>query len=1139
MLPSRPDLEAVSKNLKKPAEKALSTGSIDLESAQLRQRFLTKMNLGLSQIQTEFPNIRFSQLKGLQDFIKYLEEDKGPVQGWFRQPTGAGKTVFFAWLIRLLNEDTVILVPNNHLLKQTQKEFLDCGIAASDIGLMGGGYATGRKKFTITTYQSYLRNHADYKDVSLVVCDEAHKSVGERTREAVFGALEQEFKPEDDEMDISDEEEAAEDEVMQQLSSSQKGDMGILGFTATPVMGRKNVADYFGKCISEVSLGELIKAGFLKKVFSLHTEGEIDADMDGDNLTKEKEGEVLRKAKSFEKLLELYSKFKEEHPETMLRTGVFCNSIEACKDFLALAEAQGYKGMIVTGTLGSKDLETAEAKLLAGEINMIITVDKLKEGWNFPALNSVIWARAVSSPASFIQGVGRALRAYMNETIAYLFETEWYRKGSEGNGDGQKTGKKGEKGEAESNGGKRTLSRKALSFAQALILMGEDPFEVLGNEAEDIRFNHFVTLINGEGTYMVGEGIEVIGVRGYSEKIGIHKATLSMWIEQEGVMPLKGIQGRSGPKTVDVYRKSDIDALVVKKRGNKPITLIKGVGTVERREGIIEVVSLQAYAEAKTLTPAVLKMWVERAGLTPISDSKGVMAGQVVTLYSKQEVDGLILEKRGKDTLVNIDKGLGVYEHEGVTIEVVGVSGYAKANSMSELALEEWLTKAGIKPIEGVKGLSGKHPVDLYRKADVEAVIRTKRGTSKRVDLTNGIGQIMEATGEAIKVVALNSYAGGKGIDGATLRKWVWAEGIKKVDGVEWFAGGIRVAVYRQTEVDTLIEKKRGTQKKVLLTAGIGVYTDELGTEIVVVGLRGYAKKIRMSDATLKLWAEEMGLTPLEDVKGDVSPRLVDVYRKTDIDAMIELKQGQGPRVELKDGLGRYTPSEGDELEVVGLAGYAKRNGIPNVRLEVWAMYAGLRPIVGTIGKAGGQIVDLYLRADVDRAIEENRKRGLIPLEKGLGLLEQESGQTMEVVGLSGYGSANGVDQWTLEELVRKAGVQPLEGKQGSAGNQVVALYRRADIDPIIKAKLKEREKFVALENGVGIASLPNAEEIIVIGVTAYARRLGIDRESFVSWLGKAGIHPIKGIKGKASKVIDLYDKEAVDAMLRGRGRLS
>ena len=45
-----------------------------------------------------------------------------------------------------------------------------------------------------------------------------------------------------------------------------------------------------------------------------------------------------------------------------------------------------------------KFLKDAEKALLDGDIDMIVTVGKLAEGWNYPPVNAVIWARATSSP---------------------------------------------------------------------------------------------------------------------------------------------------------------------------------------------------------------------------------------------------------------------------------------------------------------------------------------------------------------------------------------------------------------------------------------------------------------------------------------------------------------------------------------------------------------------------------------------------------------------------------------------------------------------------------------------------------------------------------------------------------------------
>lgn len=76
----------------------------------LKRRAITKRvtNLlrGTSEIEEKFPSIRLNQLHGLKKLKEFLE--LGKTQGYFRMPTGAGKTILFGLIAQMLNEPTLI-----------------------------------------------------------------------------------------------------------------------------------------------------------------------------------------------------------------------------------------------------------------------------------------------------------------------------------------------------------------------------------------------------------------------------------------------------------------------------------------------------------------------------------------------------------------------------------------------------------------------------------------------------------------------------------------------------------------------------------------------------------------------------------------------------------------------------------------------------------------------------------------------------------------------------------------------------------------------------------------------------------------------------------------------------------------------
>src|SRR3989344_2285233 len=100
--------------------------------------------------------LRISQLRGLKKLIEFLEKGGNEWNtGYFRQPTGAGKTVLYSLFARLLNRKTVIFVPKNNLLTQTKEEMVNLGIPEGSIGIVGDGNYELGKQFLLVTYASH------------------------------------------------------------------------------------------------------------------------------------------------------------------------------------------------------------------------------------------------------------------------------------------------------------------------------------------------------------------------------------------------------------------------------------------------------------------------------------------------------------------------------------------------------------------------------------------------------------------------------------------------------------------------------------------------------------------------------------------------------------------------------------------------------------------------------------------------------------------------------------------------------------------------------------------------------------------------------------------------------------------------
>ncbi len=417
----------------------------------LFQQLLRNIRMNLLEFKKSNLKLRLNQLNSIRKLIEFLQaEGQGGVSGYIKQPTGAGKTVLFGVLVRLCSVPTLILVPKTNLLTQTKRELVEVvGIPEEEIGIVGGGHKEFDKPIKIATYHSHRRrifHDAEYRtsvgQCQLVVCDEAHRALGDVTQDSL-----EELEGDFDNL-LTIEELEDENEVLANLERYTPARALKLGFTATPQLKDKHVEQAFGPLIAEEKYADLIKAKILVPYRIVQADGTIlDADIEG-HFTEEREIEVLHRENAYRNLLGKYSDMLHAFRSTKkknafpIRGIAFCVRIDECDIFAAEAQEFGLRARVITSreTKGMKltqaeaFLQGAEQQLIDQELDLIITVGKLAEGWDFPPGNAAIWARACKSPALIIQGIGRTGRNHTDDRgrekeFSYVFETKWKLKG--------------------------------------------------------------------------------------------------------------------------------------------------------------------------------------------------------------------------------------------------------------------------------------------------------------------------------------------------------------------------------------------------------------------------------------------------------------------------------------------------------------------------------------------------------------------------------------------------------------------------------------------------------------------------------------------------------------------------------------
>ena len=124
--------------------------------------------------------LRDHQIEALDELAGRLTH--GVTRTWVDAPTGSGKTIMFLALAQALGGSTLVLVPRRNLADQTAaalaRHFPSIPTHPE------GPESAGRPGVSICTYQAALRHQErmDWDSVTLLICDEAHATLGAQTR---------------------------------------------------------------------------------------------------------------------------------------------------------------------------------------------------------------------------------------------------------------------------------------------------------------------------------------------------------------------------------------------------------------------------------------------------------------------------------------------------------------------------------------------------------------------------------------------------------------------------------------------------------------------------------------------------------------------------------------------------------------------------------------------------------------------------------------------------------------------------------------------------------------------------------------------------------------------------------------------
>ncbi len=313
------------------------------------------------------------------------EDPNAAKRFWFEHATGAGKTVAALGFVEASQTGGVlILTHRRNLVDQFNGELRDRGYAKRISRPLLKGEDSAKGPVTVETYQWFVRNAGKVSSAyTIVICDEAHTALGEKTSAAI----------------------------------RQWTGPVFIGMTATGALIARHVTDLFPTQTSRFDLAQAARRGVIAPLRCVRISpgvgvrtianvplrrGEVDTEFDQDELAKLLDQQPFNMAAA-----NLYRTRFNGVPGVVYAAGVShaYNLAEAFR-------AEGIKAQAVSGETPKRQLAEILARYERGDIDVLINAQLLAEGWNSPRATVCLHLAPTASKRIYQQRVGRVTRRH-------------------------------------------------------------------------------------------------------------------------------------------------------------------------------------------------------------------------------------------------------------------------------------------------------------------------------------------------------------------------------------------------------------------------------------------------------------------------------------------------------------------------------------------------------------------------------------------------------------------------------------------------------------------------------------------------------------------------------------------------------
>ena len=313
------------------------------------------------------------------------EDPNAAKRFWFEHATGAGKTVAALGFVEASRTGGVlILTHRRNLVDQFHGELRERGYSTRISRPLLKGEDSVKGPVTVETYQWFVRNAGKISSAyTIVICDEAHTALGEKTSAAI---------------------------------REWTGPV-FIGMTATGALIARHVTDLFPTQTSRFDLAQAARRGVIAPLRCVRISpgvgvrtiakvplrrGEVDTEFDQEELAALLDQQPFNMAAA-----NLYKTRFNGVPGVVYAAGV-----QHAYNLAEAFRAEDIKAQAVSGETPKRELAEILARYERGDIDVLINAQLLAEGWNSPRATVCVHLAPTASRRIYQQRVGRVTRRH-------------------------------------------------------------------------------------------------------------------------------------------------------------------------------------------------------------------------------------------------------------------------------------------------------------------------------------------------------------------------------------------------------------------------------------------------------------------------------------------------------------------------------------------------------------------------------------------------------------------------------------------------------------------------------------------------------------------------------------------------------